>query len=251
MSASRDHYSLRALRRRPGCRTLRRAALRRADRPVSARHAAVAARRRARTDRRQARARRRHRHRPRRARARRRRRPRHRPRLLRARCCASRARGPSRGTGARRVRPCRRARAADCGSARWTRRSACACSCTRSTGDSASPSSAASRAGGWSSTFRRRRASPRSRAPPAACAARSAGRSRRIASSAPARCAPPLPRTAFAIVRTHRQFVLPIALHKAIGRLGVTRAVEGALRGGRACCALFGSPVTMVFERER
>ena len=60
-------------------------------------------------------------------------------------------------------------------------------------------------------------------------------------------------RTAFAAhgfrdVRTHRQFVLPIALHKAIGRLGVTRPVEGTLAAVGLRRA-FGSPVTMVFER--
>jgi ubiquinone/menaquinone biosynthesis C-methylase UbiE len=49
-------------------------------------------------------------------------------------------------------------------------------------------------------------------------------------------------------VSIHKQFVLPIALHKAIGRLPVTRAVESGLAvvGLRHA---FGSPVTMVFER--
>ncbi len=52
----------------------------------------------------------------------------------------------------------------------------------------------------------------------------------------------------FRVVSTHRQFVLPIALHKAVGRLGVTERVEGALaRVG--LLARFGSPVTMVAER--
>ena len=52
----------------------------------------------------------------------------------------------------------------------------------------------------------------------------------------------------FRDVSAHRQFVLPIALHKAIGRLGVTRPVEGTLAAVGLRRA-FGSPVTMVFER--
>jgi ubiquinone/menaquinone biosynthesis C-methylase UbiE len=52
----------------------------------------------------------------------------------------------------------------------------------------------------------------------------------------------------FRVVRSHRQFVLPIALHKKIGSAAATRAVEGALAtvGLRS---LFGSPVTVVAER--
>lgn len=52
----------------------------------------------------------------------------------------------------------------------------------------------------------------------------------------------------FRIVDIRRQFVLPIAFHKAVGRFSVTRRLErgleriGALR-------LFGSPVTVVAER--
>jgi ubiquinone/menaquinone biosynthesis C-methylase UbiE len=52
----------------------------------------------------------------------------------------------------------------------------------------------------------------------------------------------------FRTVSTHRQFVLPIALHKAVGRLGVTERVEGAL-ARLGLLARFGSPVTMVAER--
>jgi SAM-dependent methyltransferase len=52
----------------------------------------------------------------------------------------------------------------------------------------------------------------------------------------------------FAIVSTDRQFVLPIALHKAIGRLSVTRSVEAVLRAA-GLLRIFGSPVTMVAER--
>jgi ubiquinone/menaquinone biosynthesis C-methylase UbiE len=52
----------------------------------------------------------------------------------------------------------------------------------------------------------------------------------------------------FRVTAVHRQFVLPIALHKMIGSVGVTTAMESGLRilGLRR---LLGSPVTMVAER--
>ncbi|MDQ3169428.1 MAG: class I SAM-dependent methyltransferase, partial [Acidobacteriota bacterium] len=46
----------------------------------------------------------------------------------------------------------------------------------------------------------------------------------------------------------HRQFVLPIAFHKALGSPRVTRGIERALAVTGAL-RLFGSPVTMVAER--
>lgn len=52
----------------------------------------------------------------------------------------------------------------------------------------------------------------------------------------------------FRVTDVHRQFVLPIALHKAIGSRGFTKGIEGAL----AAVGLdrpFGSPVTTVAER--
>ena len=52
----------------------------------------------------------------------------------------------------------------------------------------------------------------------------------------------------FAVVLVRRQFVLPIALHKAIGRRGFTERVERALAGA-GLLRLVGSPVTMVAER--
>ncbi len=52
----------------------------------------------------------------------------------------------------------------------------------------------------------------------------------------------------FRVVSTRRQFVLPIALHKAVGQLALTKGVEGALRGV-GLLRLLGSPVTMVAER--
>jgi ubiquinone/menaquinone biosynthesis C-methylase UbiE len=52
----------------------------------------------------------------------------------------------------------------------------------------------------------------------------------------------------FAVTRVHRQFVLPIALHKAVGSRVFTRASEGAL-GGVGLLRLFGSPVTVLAER--
>jgi ubiquinone/menaquinone biosynthesis C-methylase UbiE len=52
----------------------------------------------------------------------------------------------------------------------------------------------------------------------------------------------------FRVVGVHRQFVLPIALHKTVGSLAVTRGVEAALAGVGLLRAM-GSPVTMVAER--
>jgi ubiquinone/menaquinone biosynthesis C-methylase UbiE len=52
----------------------------------------------------------------------------------------------------------------------------------------------------------------------------------------------------FRIRSVHRQFVLPIALHKAVGSVRFTQAVEGVLnRIGLLAWA--GSPVTIVAER--
>jgi 2-polyprenyl-3-methyl-5-hydroxy-6-metoxy-1,4-benzoquinol methylase len=52
----------------------------------------------------------------------------------------------------------------------------------------------------------------------------------------------------FRVVLVRRQFVLPIALHKTIGRRGLTEGVEGALAAA-GLLRRFGSPVTMVAER--
>ncbi len=52
----------------------------------------------------------------------------------------------------------------------------------------------------------------------------------------------------FHVIATHRQFVLPIALHKRIGVLAVTRAIEGAL-AAVGLRHVTGSPVTLVAER--
>lgn len=54
----------------------------------------------------------------------------------------------------------------------------------------------------------------------------------------------------FAVTRVHRQFVLPIALHKAVGSRAFTRATEGTLRAV-GLLRLFGSPVTVLAERAR
>jgi SAM-dependent methyltransferase len=52
----------------------------------------------------------------------------------------------------------------------------------------------------------------------------------------------------FQVTELHRQFVLPIALHKAIGSRALTTRVEAGLdRAG--LLRLFGSPVTVVAER--
>ena len=52
----------------------------------------------------------------------------------------------------------------------------------------------------------------------------------------------------FRIVDAHRQFVLPIALHKRLNSASATGRIEGALaRAG--VTRLCGSPVTVVAER--
>jgi 2-polyprenyl-3-methyl-5-hydroxy-6-metoxy-1,4-benzoquinol methylase len=52
----------------------------------------------------------------------------------------------------------------------------------------------------------------------------------------------------FRVTGIHRQFVLPIALHKAIGSRGFTERSEAALRAVRLDRP-FGSPVTVLAER--
>ena len=52
----------------------------------------------------------------------------------------------------------------------------------------------------------------------------------------------------FRVRAVHRQFVLPIALHKAVGSVRFTKAVEGVLAHA-GLLALAGSPVTLVAER--
>lgn len=52
----------------------------------------------------------------------------------------------------------------------------------------------------------------------------------------------------FRIVDVRRQFVLPIAAHKAMGRFAATRRLERGLETA-GLLRLFGSPVTMVAER--
>lgn len=55
-------------------------------------------------------------------------------------------------------------------------------------------------------------------------------------------------RHGFRITATHKQFVLPIALHKAVGSAGLTRGVERVLAGA-GLLTLAGSPVTIAAER--
>lgn len=65
---------------------------------------------------------------------------------------------------------------------------------------------------------------------------------------APAAIARLLADAGFRVVADHRQFVLPIALHKRVNSAAWTTKVEGALdRAGLA--RLLGSPVTIVAER--
>jgi ubiquinone/menaquinone biosynthesis C-methylase UbiE len=55
-------------------------------------------------------------------------------------------------------------------------------------------------------------------------------------------------RSGFTVRSVHRQFVLPIALHKAIGSRRVTEATEDLLARAHLL-GIFGSPVTLVAER--
>lgn len=55
-------------------------------------------------------------------------------------------------------------------------------------------------------------------------------------------------RHGFRITRTHRQFVLPIAVHKRLGSRAVTERLEGGL-AAVGLLALAGSPVTVLAER--
>ncbi len=57
-----------------------------------------------------------------------------------------------------------------------------------------------------------------------------------------------LDRHGFRVAATHKQFVLPIALHKAVGSAGFTRSLEGIL-AGTGMLRLAGSPVTIAAER--
>jgi ubiquinone/menaquinone biosynthesis C-methylase UbiE len=57
-----------------------------------------------------------------------------------------------------------------------------------------------------------------------------------------------LDRHAFRIVQVHKQFVLPIAIHKAMGSAGLTRGIERALDAA-GLLKLAGSPVTIAAER--
>lgn len=57
-----------------------------------------------------------------------------------------------------------------------------------------------------------------------------------------------LARNGFRVADSHKQFVLPIALHKALGSISLTRRLESAL-AGLGLRHLFGSPVTIVAER--
>jgi ubiquinone/menaquinone biosynthesis C-methylase UbiE len=57
-----------------------------------------------------------------------------------------------------------------------------------------------------------------------------------------------LARHGFRVTRVHRQFVLPVTLHKRIGSRAFTERLEGALTK-LGLLALTGSPVTMLAER--
>lgn len=57
-----------------------------------------------------------------------------------------------------------------------------------------------------------------------------------------------LARHGFRVTADHKQFVLPIALHKAVGSAGFTRRLEGAL-AATGMLRLAGSPVTIAAER--
>jgi hypothetical protein len=50
------------------------------------------------------------------------------------------------------------------------------------------------------------------------------------------------------VIESHRQFVLPIAVHKMIGSAPATSRIESVL-GAVGLRRLLGSPVTIVAER--
>ena len=82
---------------------------------------------------------------------------------------------------------------------------------------------------------RARRASPRSRAAPGALRQRARRPRRGVSRHGRARVSSrPSRAHGFRVVVVRRQFVLPIALHKTIGRLGFTRRRRARARGGRA-----------------
>jgi hypothetical protein len=57
-----------------------------------------------------------------------------------------------------------------------------------------------------------------------------------------------LARHGFRVTAVHRQFVLPITLHKRVGSRAVTERIEGGLaRAG--LLRVLGSPVTVMAER--
>ena len=64
----------------------------------------------------------------------------------------------------------------------------------------------------------------------------------------PATIAGAFARNGFRVRTTHRQFVLPIALHKAIGSVRFTERTEAVLQR-IGLLRVFGSPVTIVAER--
>jgi hypothetical protein len=57
-----------------------------------------------------------------------------------------------------------------------------------------------------------------------------------------------LERHGFRVAAVHKQFVLPIAIHKAIGSPAFTRGIERMLAGA-GILRLAGSPVTITAER--
>jgi len=57
-----------------------------------------------------------------------------------------------------------------------------------------------------------------------------------------------LSRSGYRIAGVHRQFVLPIAVHKRLGSAAWTRRIEGAM-ASVGLLRLFGSPITVVAER--
>jgi len=67
---------------------------------------------------------------------------------------------------------------------------------------------------------------------------------------APASVSRVLDAAGFRVLAAHRQFVLPIAIHKRLDSVRFTNAVEGLFRSARLM-RLFGSPITVIAERDR
>ena len=195
--------------------------------------------------------RRRHRHRPRRAPARARRRAGHRRGRVGA-DARDRARPRGRARASRSTLPGgRRARARLPGPHRSTWRSACACSCTRRDWRQLRRRAVPRRRPAASSWTTRRRRASRCSQSLVRRVAHAAGRAHRAVPrlQRPRRSPTPSPRTASASGRCTASSCCRSRCTRRSDPGGSPMASERVLERASACCALFGSPVTIVAER--